>query len=261
MQSIEDIRKQQADKWWGSFLQQQAEISPEPRHFELLQFLRGGEEASILDVGCGPGHFLILCRRHGFKNLAGFDESETAAQAVRRQGITCTVGDIANPDDIDLERRFGFVVLADVLEHIFAPQRALRNVRRILSDGGHLLVSVPNAGWLPAGLFNTFCPKLSGLSPAFGSWTHCNQFTLYSLQVLLNSSGFTIAAVGGIKHDFSTYFSKNSLKARLGNLLLRVLFGTTNLFAKQWPAVFSPHLVVKARRDDIGRSDDDYWDR
>jgi 2-polyprenyl-6-hydroxyphenyl methylase/3-demethylubiquinone-9 3-methyltransferase len=58
------------------------------------------------------------------------------------------VGDVADLpfDNAD----FDYVVCTEVIEHIVEPQRALRELARVLRPGGMLVITTPNRVWHPA---------------------------------------------------------------------------------------------------------------
>jgi len=92
----------------------------------------------VLDAGCGEG---VLVEEFGGRlRMSGIDENYSS-EGVRRGSIT------ALPYD---DRGFDRVLCLDVLEHLtYADQRrALGELRRVLTDEGELLVSVPNLAHL-----------------------------------------------------------------------------------------------------------------
>lgn len=57
-------------------------------------------------------------------------------------GCTYT-GDICHPNDAIADGRFDFVVCTEVLEHTLHPFNAVKEIHRILGEGGLLLASAP----------------------------------------------------------------------------------------------------------------------
>jgi len=127
--------------WWSHYLESHSS------HFiELLQLVRecGGVQ-SVLDVGNFPGHFTILLKQLGL-DAAGIDlDPERAGELWERHGIRERRADIET-DSFPFEpASFDVVVLGEVFEHL-GPNAiyALRECRRMLRPGGHLIMSVPN---------------------------------------------------------------------------------------------------------------------
>ena len=108
--------------------------------------------AGVLDLASGSGAMLARLRAVGFTDLHG----------VRRDIETFGVPETPSPEGTDVrtldlnddfapryDRRFALVVSVDVVEHLAAPRHFLRQVRHLLDDGGHLLLTTPNvANWI-----------------------------------------------------------------------------------------------------------------
>lgn len=118
------------------------------REVFILRELRrrlGGRRAAILDVGCGDGLF--------FDRLAEFGDVEgiePAAALVSPDGPHRARITVAPFDErFQPARRYGLILMLDVLEHMPEPARALRHALTLLEPGGTFLATVPafNALW------------------------------------------------------------------------------------------------------------------
>lgn len=94
---------------------------------------------SILDVGCGDG--LFFDRLAPFGDVWGVESDESLVPADSRHRARIHVG----PFDATFEpgRRFGLVLMLDVLEHLPDPVAALRKAGGLLEPGGMMLITVP----------------------------------------------------------------------------------------------------------------------
>ena len=106
---------------------------------ELHRLFPDSRALSILDVGCGDGLFFEQLRQFG--DVEGI-ESEAALVDPRgpnRSQITVAPFDGSfNPG-----KKFDLVLMLDVLEHLDAPEEALRHVVSLLRAGGMIVVTVP----------------------------------------------------------------------------------------------------------------------
>ena len=105
----------------------------------------GWEDLGLLDVGVGDGFTIRLVKPKGEVTGLDFDPSELAA--AKERGITPKEGsayDIPFPDG-----SFDIATCFEVLEHLDAPMRALREIERVLRPKGYLVVStpIPNLRW------------------------------------------------------------------------------------------------------------------
>jgi SAM-dependent methyltransferase len=95
--------------------------------------------SSILDVGCGDGLF--------FDQLGLFTtffEGVEADPALVRAGSPWRHRIHVGPfESFEPERRYGLVLMLDVLEHLATPAPALRHALSLLEPGGRILITVP----------------------------------------------------------------------------------------------------------------------
>jgi SAM-dependent methyltransferase len=101
-------------------------------------------EASLLDVGCGEGHFLNAARQRGF-SVQGLDFNANSAEAARDlYGVPVVSGDLASY--ATRGQRFDYVTAFEFLEHSAEPIGVLRCLGRLASYVG---ISVPCADRRP----------------------------------------------------------------------------------------------------------------
>lgn len=113
------------------------------RELMLRREIEGHQPAagwgSVLDVGCGDGLFFDWLAHFG--EVWGVESDEALVPASSRHRGRIHVG----PFDSTFEpgRRFGLVLMLDVLEHLPDPVAALRKAGALLQPGGRVLVTVP----------------------------------------------------------------------------------------------------------------------
>jgi len=61
--------------------------------------------------------------------------------------IEFLTGDIEGLQDLTVGRRFDYVYLADVIEHLQKPEDALRNIGKIIHPGAIVIISMANPLW------------------------------------------------------------------------------------------------------------------
>lgn len=139
----------------------------------------------VLDVGCASGDYLLALRREGW-DVHGIEIDDGAAEYAREKlGLPVRTGRAEEalsgfPDD-----HFEAVTMWHVLEHLYDPAQALREVHRILKPGGTLLLELPNLKSWSAYLFGRQWFPLE--IPR-----HLFHYTPESLTALLTKTGFQV---------------------------------------------------------------------
>ncbi len=104
-----------------------------------LKNLPGKKE--ILDIGCGRGQLLEIFRDNGFETY-GIEPSRAAVKECTAKGMNVIEGFL---DTNVFGRKFDFVNISFVLEHIPEPQNFIAKIKReFLSEDGYLSIEVPN---------------------------------------------------------------------------------------------------------------------
>ena len=97
------------------------------------------EKLSILDYGCGTGHFLSACYERNW-NISGVEPSDQARQNADTQVRPLICNSITELSEIS----FDVITLWHVLEHIPDPTQALQTITARLKQNGTLIIAIPN---------------------------------------------------------------------------------------------------------------------
>ncbi|GAC44154.1 bifunctional glycosyltransferase family 2 protein/class I SAM-dependent methyltransferase [Paenibacillus popilliae] len=147
----------------------------------------------ILEVGCGCGASLLkLKNEYPLVELYGIELNESAA---------CMAALIANVESGNIEtieltypeQFFDYIILGDVLEHLYDPWKVLTDISRCLKEEGNVLASIPNVMHfsLIRNLLNGYWTyRDSGLLDR----THVRFFTFYEICKLFKEAGFESVA-------------------------------------------------------------------
>ena len=107
---------------------------------EILGSVPLPRPARLLDVGCGGGANLELLATLG--SVTGLEPSEAALVAARQRGVGEIVEGRIETMPFD-DESFDVATSLDVLEHLDDDRLGLRELRRVVKQGGYLLATVP----------------------------------------------------------------------------------------------------------------------
>jgi 2-polyprenyl-3-methyl-5-hydroxy-6-metoxy-1,4-benzoquinol methylase len=97
--------------------------------------------ATLLDVGCGSGDFLVMARAAGW-HVKGIDFDPKAVEVARAKGIDADVGGLEQVQAI--KSQFDYITCSHVIEHVHDPRQWLVAMRNLLKPGGVLWMQTPN---------------------------------------------------------------------------------------------------------------------
>lgn len=150
----------------------------------ILAFFRTKalKNISILDIGCSTGEMLHMLQKEGYTNLSGIDPSpECKRMAKKKFRLKIETENIYT---FFPKRRYDFIILSAVLEHLVDLQLAVKKIEQLLEFNGHVFISVPDA--------ESFYKKFD---EPFGEFSieHINFFSRsYLLRLLSNFSPSTL---------------------------------------------------------------------
>jgi 2-polyprenyl-3-methyl-5-hydroxy-6-metoxy-1,4-benzoquinol methylase len=150
------------------------------------------EAGSVLDLGCGRARLGLEVELLGY-TVTGIDYSPVACAAARTrisEVIELDFTRLTAVEDTLKERKFDWIMAADVLEHTPDPKTTLSFYGRYLKPDGRLIVSLPNvAVWdnRLRLLFGRFDYRDSGVMDR----THLRSFTFRTARELVSEAGFT----------------------------------------------------------------------
>jgi len=157
---------------------------------------------TLVDLGCWTGSFLVAARARGWRTV-GVEPARWAVEQAAARSLDVRQGTLAK---VDLPSdTFDAVVMADVLEHLWAPATGVAVARRIVGAGGVLLATVPDAGSVMARMLGR---RWWSVVPM-----HVQFFTAASLTSLLTSTGFRVVEVTTHPKTFSVRYYADRLGA------------------------------------------------
>lgn len=159
--------------------------------FNNIKEIKGKiKKASILDIGCGYGHFLFYMKKQKF-DCYGLELATDAVDYISRnhKDIKVKQWNITKGIDVFEKKSFDVISLLNVLEHAQNPVQLLNLVKKKLNKKGILIIDVPND-------YNAFqqaaVKKFKMKDYWFFPPRHLNYFSLKSLRYILKKLKFKI---------------------------------------------------------------------
>ena len=214
--------------------------SPHSSHGKLLDWLSRAEPCKVLDVGCSDGRFGQLARRLGHEvhgiDLVAHDGVENRLdhfiEADLTQGLPPGTGN------------YDIIVAGDILEHVVDPELLLRDLGEHLTEGGEILVSVPNfAHWYPRGKVALGRFDYDQRGPL--DHTHVRFFTRRTFERLIAATGLHVSErdVVGSPVDVLDRGGETAL-SKAARAAAKADRGATRV----WPTLFGYQFLYRLER-------------
>jgi 2-polyprenyl-3-methyl-5-hydroxy-6-metoxy-1,4-benzoquinol methylase len=145
-----------------------------------LKHMPSDKESSILVISCGPGYFVNLLNKEGYRNVLGIDSNADKIRYAKEKNLNCRVEEAfpflaKHADHYDVifcEQELNHLTKAEIL--IF-----LQLCRESLCQNGTLIVHVLNGA-----------NPITGAEALAQNFDHYNTFTEYTLRQVMDYVGF-----------------------------------------------------------------------
>ena len=159
----------------------------------LLRLWGDRKNLDVLDVGCGFATTSQHIAERG-NRVTGIESSGEAVTVARGRVNDVVHADLQQLDEVKRAlagRRFDVIIFADVLEHLAWPIGILRGYLDLLSEGGSVIVSLPNVGLWSVRL-NLLAGRFHYDETGVLDRTHLRFFTRRTARELIEHAGLEI---------------------------------------------------------------------
>jgi len=217
-------------------------------HRILMRLIRKWAKpgGTLLDLGAAGGE-LGNAVRDQFSRTLGFEYNVDCVGQLCGQFDQVVIADLETVKH--LPRNVDAIVLADVLEHLRSPARALGLVREALNDDGKVFISVPNIANVTVRLgllFGIFEYRDRGIL----DHTHLRFYTMRTIRREVESAGFRILETGGSSVPIRLIIGRFTPEPilRIGERLLTML-------TRVWRGLFAYQVILVAEKSTSRRVD------
>jgi 2-polyprenyl-3-methyl-5-hydroxy-6-metoxy-1,4-benzoquinol methylase len=210
-------------------------------HRILLELIRrhAPRGGTLLDLGAAGGELGSSIRSH-FDRTIGFEYNVDCVGDLLGRFDSVVIADLERVRQ--LPRNVDAIVLADVLEHLRNPARALDLVRESLSDDGHAFISVPNIANVTVRLgllFGIFEYRDRGIL----DHTHLRFYTVRTIRREVERAGFRIEEVRGSSVPIRLIIGRFTPE-----FLLRIGERILTLLTRLWRGLFAYQVILVATK-------------
>lgn len=160
------------------------------RKSNLVEKSAGKKQGSILDIGCGAGHFLKTMKNSDW-HVKGVDASQKARELVKNEfGIN-----VESPNDwLNSDDKYDIITCWHSLEHVHEPWVYLEKIKTQLNSDGVLIVALPNYE-------STDAKKYGAKWAAYDAPRHLYHFTPTSMDKIMFANEFLITGIHRMPFD------------------------------------------------------------
>lgn len=200
----------------------------------LAESLAAGK--TLLDVGCGTGHFLKICKDHNWKTSGTEPDENARTKATSFSNSEIYPGIFS----ISKEKKFHVITMWHVLEHIHKLDESLSLLKNLLAENGTLIIAVPNPDSKDAKIYKEYWA-------GYDVPRHLYHFNQQTMEKLLNKHQLAVEKKMPMKFD-AFYVSMLSEKYKNGNIIKAVINGLwSNLSAAKNNGNYSSIIYVVKR--------------
>lgn len=180
-----------------------------------LQLISGYyKTGKILDIGCGTGEFLNVCKRAKWGTIGIEPDDDARKMAIENHGLDVR-------EEIEIKRlesdSFDVISMWHVLEHVPRLNERIEELKRLIKSNGIIIIAVPNCASLDAEIYAEYWA-------AYDLPRHLYHFSPKDIESVFKNHGLQVFKILPMIFD-SFYVSMLSEKYRTGK---------TNIVSAVW---------------------------
>lgn len=161
------------------------------------------DKSKILEIGSNDGYLLSVFKKHGFKDVTGFDSSKKMVEIAKENDIDTIHGLFNQENARDILSSYDLIIANNVFNHSDNPKDFLDGIVNIISDTGVFVYEVPY--WLDT---------IKDLRFDQIYHEHISYFTVKSSVKILESKGLSVFKVERTEYHGGSIRIYSSLNKR-----------------------------------------------
>lgn len=202
---MSDVKKMY-ENYWGS-KEGLEEFSDYERNTVLKKLFKEGER--VLDLASGEGAVSAFIKSLGCEVVA-FDISEKALEKAKKRGVQTVRGDVEEKLPFK-NGEFETVFWGDNVEHLFMPEKTLKEINRILKNGGRIIISTPNMAYWRYRIYyliNGMVPQTEWFGEHPWQWEHIRFFNKRIISEFMKTESFEMIDFFGVSRRRLDFLKK-----------------------------------------------------
>lgn len=164
----------------------------------IPSYVEGGK---LLEIGCSYGKYLYEMKKLGWE-VSGLEMNKEAVNAGRDIFTLDLIN--KNIDEVEFEEElYDVVVMKMVLEHLYSPDKILKNISKWLKNDGQCIVTIPDISGFEARLFGQYFYSLHLPN-------HLYHFSPETLKKYFKKNGLKICKIHHHRTDGDFFGSLNN---------------------------------------------------
>ena len=157
------------------------------------------KDLKVLDIGCSDGLYLSKFT----SDSVGIEQMEGLGSYAREKGLNVITGNVNEVIARIPDNEFQGVLFSHVMEHVDCPIVILKEINRLLSDNGVLVLGLP----IERNIFRDL------LRMDYFAGTHIYAFSIRNAEKLLNDTGYSVEKV---------FFHLPKCRSRYGRIIEKI---------------------------------------
>ncbi len=164
----------------------------------------------VLDVGCSSGNFGKTLIKEKQCTVVGIDINEDDLKTAAKN-LTKAVRKNIEQDDLSDLGTFDYILMADIIEHVIDPISVLKKIKKLLSENGKLVFSVPNMANI-ANRIELLGGRFEYTEFGLLDETHLHYYDRIEFEKVMNLAGFKVKKYNNTIRDVPKQILLDQLK-------------------------------------------------